>query len=202
MSQLQQWESEAVALLEELAKTQSSRRWPAVQRVDLNGYLIRIDENRTREWPFISSLAAGVLFKETYLREGKRAPDLNVKLVSGHDWSLAAQSGRVTIIQFSLKGCGPCEDMYPDLREIQQTYGNRVSILSIMADEKVEDTREAISSGKMTWNVYWDGFRGPLATRWSVDSFPKVYVIDAQGHVAASRLRGERLKNVVASLVK
>jgi hypothetical protein len=56
----------------------------------------------------------------------------------------------------------------------------------------------------MTWNVHWDGFRGPLATRWAVDSFPAVYVVDGHGLVAArgGAARGERLKNVVASLLK
>jgi thiol-disulfide isomerase/thioredoxin len=167
------------------------------------GYIIRVDKNRTGQMALISSVAEGMVFKKTHLRVGKRVPDLNVKLISGQDWSLAAQAGRVTVIQFSFKGCGPCEAMYPDLREIQQAYGDRVSILSIMADERIEDTREAVSSGKMTWNVHWDGFRGPLATRWAVDSFPAVYVVDEHGLVAAARsVRGERLKNMVASLLK
>ena len=58
-----------------------------------------------------------------------------------------------------------CERMDRLRAEIQQKHGKRVSILSIMNDEQRGDTESAVSEGKLTWNVHWDGFRGPVATR-------------------------------------
>jgi len=115
---------------------------------------------------------------------------------------LSAQKGKVVIIQFCFKGCGPCEAMYPDLREIQKEYGQKISILSITADEKQDETEEAVKVGELTWDVHWDGFRGPIATRWAVSYHPTVYVLDSKGVVASKDLRGKQLKQKVAELVK
>ena len=200
--QLQAFEKESIDLLRQSSESKSGIRQPAVQGIDPKWHLIRIDEEATKTMPLLTDLAAGVLFKESHLRLEKPAPDLEVALVSGSKWSMGAQRGKVVIVQFSFKGCGPCEAMYPDLRELQQANGDRLSILSIMADKERKDTDEAVAGGKLTWNVAWDGFRGPIATRWAVQSFPTIYVIGPTGHVAGKGLRGEALKDKVAELLK
>jgi hypothetical protein len=92
--------------------------------------------------------------------------------------------------------------MYPGLRELQKTHGEHLSILSVMTDEKHSDTEEAASSGKITWNLHWDGHRGPLATKWAVTGFPTVYVIDPDGRIAGNSLRGDELRDKVAELLQ
>lgn len=200
--QMQAWEGEAARLLRPIADSKEQFRQPAVKPLDPNGHLILFDPERTRTMPLLSELAAGLLFKEQHLRIGKPAPDLNVALVSGEEWSLPAQEGKVVIIQFSFKGCGPCEAMYPVLREIQQKHGKRVSVLSIMHDENRADTENAVSEGKLTWNVHWDGYRGPISTHWAVVSFPTIYVFDSNGLMAGADLRGQDLKDKVEQLLK
>jgi thiol-disulfide isomerase/thioredoxin len=199
---IKSWENEAITILRKLSASESALRQPAVKNIDPAWYLVRVDEDRTKTMPTISELAKGELFKEQHLRKGKPAPDLELKLLAGEEWSLSSQRKRAVIIQFSFKGCGPCEEMYPTLREIQQKHGPRVAILSIMADEKREDTEAAVAEGTLTWNIYWDGFRGPVATRWAVQGFPTVYVIDTQGDIAAVDQRGDDLKNTIAELLK
>jgi hypothetical protein len=70
-----------------------------------------------------------------------------------------------------------------------------------MTDEKRSDAEEGGSSGKMTWNLHWDGHRGPLATKWAVNGFPTVYIVDPEGRIAASGLRGDELREKVAELL-
>jgi thiol-disulfide isomerase/thioredoxin len=201
MRQMHSWRSEALDLLRALADSGHKLRQPAVHGLDERLYLIRIDDKSTQTMPRLSELAEGLLFKESHLRPGKPAPDLDLTLVNEKTWSLAAQRGKVVIIQFSFKGCGPCEAMYPDLRELQKSHAESLSILSIMADEKQQDTLDAISEGKLTWNVHWDGRNGPIATRWAVRSFPTVYVIDTDGEVVANNMRGEELRDKVVQLL-
>jgi thiol-disulfide isomerase/thioredoxin len=201
MPQMQSWKAEARELLRAIAHSGHDIRQPAVQGRDERWYLIRIDEQATQTMPRLSELAEGILFKESHLRPGKPAPNLELALVNENTWSSAAQRGKVVIIQFSFKGCGPCEAMYPDLRELQQSFADGVSILSIMADEKRQDTEDAISEGKLTWNVHWDGRKGPIATRWAVRGFPTVYVIDKNGEIAGFGLRGQELRDKVAALL-
>jgi thiol-disulfide isomerase/thioredoxin len=201
---LQKSEMAACDILRRLSLSESAKnqRQSAVKNIDPDWRLIELDIERTKTMPRISELAEGELFKESHLRIGKSAEDLKVTLLSGNEWSLAAQRGRVVIIQFSFKGCGPCEEMYPVLRQVQQTHGDRVSILSIMADENRGDTEQAVTDGKLTWNIYWDRHRGPVATRWAVLGFPTVYVIDRNGQIAAVGPRRDDLKKTVAELLK
>jgi thiol-disulfide isomerase/thioredoxin len=201
MPQMQSWQSEALDLLREVANSGRDIRLPAVKARDPRWYLIQIDDQPKQSPPRLSEIAEGVLFKELHLRVGKPAPELDVTLVNENSWSLASQRGKVVIIMFSFKGCGPCEAMYPDLRDLQKSHPDSLSILSIMADENRQDTLDAVAEGKLTWNVHWDGGRGPLTTRWAVTGFPEIYVIDRSGEVAGYELRGQELRDKVAQLL-
>jgi thiol-disulfide isomerase/thioredoxin len=201
MPQMQSWKSEALDLLRAIADSGQELRQPGVQGLDERWTLIRIDEKSTQTMPRLRELAEGILFKESHLRPGKHAPNLDLTLVNEKTWSLSAQRGKVVIIQFSFKGCGPCEAMYPDLQELQKSHAESLSILSIMADEKRQDTEDAVAEGKLTWNVHWDSRKGPIATRWAVRSFPTVYVIDTNGEVVANDLRGQELRDKVVHLL-
>ncbi|RPH81175.1 MAG: TlpA family protein disulfide reductase, partial [Planctomycetaceae bacterium] len=165
-------EREALGSLDSLCASDCDLRQPAVAAIDDDWYIVRVDLPKSKSMPLVKDLAAGLLFKERHLRVGKPAPDLRLRLVSGHEWSLAEQCGKVVVIQFSFKGCGPCEEMYPDLRAVAAEYDKKVSILSVMADQNCKDTIDAVETGKLSWNVYWDGFRGALATKWAVQAFP------------------------------
>lgn len=197
---LERWEKEGIELLQQLADSGSQLRPHKVKFLDENRTLLQLEESDSQSQS-LAARAAGVHFQATRLRKGKPAPDLSVELIGGENWSLAEQAGRVVVIQFSFKGCGPCEAMYPDLREMQAQHGDDLAMLSIMADENRKDTEEAVASGKLTWNVTWDQGRGPITTHWGISGFPTVYVIDAEGQIAAIDLRGEELKAKVAELI-
>ncbi|QDT92204.1 TlpA family protein disulfide reductase [Gimesia algae] len=201
-NKLDEVEQEAIQILETLSSSNSEVRQPGVTNIDDNWHIIEFDSEKTKSKPTLKEMAAGLLFKERHLKEGQPAPDLKLKLVSGENWSLADQLGKTVIIQFSFKGCGPCEAMYPDLRELAAKHNEKLTILSIMADEKQEDTTDAVKSGKITWNVYWDDFGGPVATQWAVTGFPTVYVIGPDGKIVTYRLRGEKLKAKIAELTR
>jgi len=195
-------EKEAETLLMLVANSNSTTRQPAVVGADENWHIIRLDKKKTETMPLIREVASGLLFVERHLRVGKRAPELDVKLVNNTHWSISGNQGKTLIIQFSFKGCGPCEEMYPDLRALAQQYTDKLSILTITADSNLADTTETVETGKITWNVAWDGSRGPVATRWAVDAFPEVYVIAPDGTVAGIGLRGDDLREKIAQLVK
>lgn len=200
--QMQGWEKEAVELLQGVAKSATEIRSPAIQFDEPHRCFLRIDAERTKTMPLLSEIARGILFKELHLQIGKAPPEFKIPLVSGKEWALSGQQGKVVIIQFSFKGCGPCEAMYPDLQAIQKEQGAKVSILSIMADEQLADTEDAVKAGKLTWDVHWDGHRGPIGQQWGVHYYPTIYVLDSKGVVAGQELLGKQLKQKVGELVK
>jgi hypothetical protein len=193
-------EQEAIAILEDLAQSESAVQQPGVTKVDEDWFILRNDSQKTKSMPLVSMLADGLLFKQKYLQIGRQSPALEIRLVDGERWSLAQQRGKTVIIQFSHKACGPCVAMYPNLKVLANAHPESLSILSIMADESKSDTLETIESGKVDWSVCWDGWRGPIATRWGAKSFPTVYVVGTDGRIAGYGLRGDSLKSKIVEL--
>ncbi len=193
--------NDAIAALESLAATGDKYRLPAYRALDPTGHLVRIDAEKSKSALPLSTKAAAVLFQERNLRPGQPAPALELQLIDGRPWSLSDQRGRVTVIQFSFTGCGPCEEMYPKLRESAEQFGERVSIVTILRDETPEHAFESAKSGKITWPIACDGNPGEFCTRWAVSSFPTVYVLDATGRISAVNLRDTQLQWRIAKLV-
>ena len=194
------WQKEAVGLLREVAESTQELFLPEVKSIDPNRHLLVVYEvpGKMRR---LSDSANGVLFKENHLRLDRLAPDLEVQLLSGEKWLMGEQQDKAVIIQFSSALCGPCQRMYPDLRDLQQQYGEQLSILSVMDDRERSDAEKSVANGDITWHVHWEGRRGPISKLWAVLGRPTVYVIDQSGKIAGVRLRGEELKKKIDELL-
>jgi len=195
------WQKEAVQLLREVAESSTGLSIPKIKSVDPKRYLLRALENPEETIRYLTDSAKASLFKENHLRMGGMAPDLQVELLSGEKWSMAELRGKVVVIQFAHKTCHPCVAMYPDLRELQQKYGERISILSLMSDRKRTDAQQSVADGDVTWHVHWEGHREPIGNLWSVNRYPTVYVVDPQGKIAGTDLWGEELKKKIGQLL-
>jgi len=151
----------------------------------------------------LGSLAEAVRFELTNLAIGLTAPEIAGPDAFGRDLKLSDHRGKVVVLMFSFKGCGPCEEMYPDNRKLLETYqGRPLSFLGVMGDRKVDTVKEAVDQKVITWPVWWDGPNGPIVTRWNVKGWPSIYVFDHQGILRYRDLRGEDLAETVAQLVK
>ncbi len=188
----------AMRTVEELAEKSASPRFPDIEGVDERNYIIRISEDNTQ--PRVAEKAAAALFKQRHLIVGAKAPDLEAPLLNGTTWRMMDQLGKVIVIQFSFTGCGPCEQMYPDLAALAAEYPEQLEILTLMRDETPVSALEGTKSGKLTWSVAVDGKPGRITTKWSVSSFPTIYVVDKNGNIAAEDVRGDALRDEVARL--
>jgi len=194
------WQKEAVELLREVADSTQELFLPEVKSIDPHRHLLVLyeDPGKMRR---LSDSAKASLFKENHLRLGSTAPELEVELLSGENWSMDEQRDKAIIIQFAHKTCSPCVAMYPDFRELQQQYGEQLSILSVMSDRERTDAEQSVADGDVSWNVHWEGSRGPIGNLWAVNSYPTVYVVDPQGKIAGVSLRGEQLKKKIGELL-
>jgi len=150
----------------------------------------------------LAQLAEATQFELTYLSVGQPAPEIAAPDVFGKQLKLSDHRGKATVVMFSYKGCGPCEAMYPGNRNLVKTYANRpFAILGVMGDEAPDTVRKSVAEKTITWPVWWDGSPGPVATRWNVDSWPTLYILDHRGIIRYRGLRGEVLAKAVAKLV-
>jgi thiol-disulfide isomerase/thioredoxin len=103
---------------------------------------------------------------------------------------------------FSFKGCGPCEAMYPQLRQMLAKYpAEQFALLGIMRDEELDTVTEARADGTLTWPCIHDGPQGPIIARWNVTSFPGIYVLDQAGVIQYIGPREKLLERAVQKLL-
>ena len=150
----------------------------------------------------LKTIAESIRIELTTLGIGNQSPEIAGPDALGNDLSLKEQRGKVVVLMFSFKGCGPCEAMYPDNRKLIETYrGRPFQFVGVMGDEQLVTVKESIDNKTITWPVWWDGTRGPIVTRWNVSSWPTMYVLDHQGVIRYRHVRGEILSRAVAKLV-
>lgn len=191
----------AIELLEDVRTKYADM--PLARRNWNDPVLIEADRVKPEEVaPRAGESAAQMLFVLKNLLIGHQAPDIDRPDAFGKPLRLHDQRGKVTVLVFSYKGCGPCEAMYPDNRKlIEEMKGRPFALLGVMGDREIETTREVVETGKITWPVWWAGPDRELANKWNVRSYPQVYVIDHTGAIRYKGLREELLGRAVHKLV-
>ncbi len=93
--------------------------------------------------------------------------------------------------------------MYPLERELVSRLKDRpFAMLSVNTDPERETLRKSIRHAEITWRCWYDGGQnGPITTRWTILSFPTVFVIDAKGIIREIGLRGPELGRTVDRLL-
>lgn len=76
------------------------------------------------------------------LHEGKPAPALEAKLLDGQSFSLAAQSGKVVVINFWATWCAPCRAEMPALDAFYRKHRDEgLVVLAVSLDEPDKEAK-------------------------------------------------------------
>lgn len=152
----------------------------------------------------IGEVARAELFRLQDLAVGKVAPEIEGPDADGKPFKLSDYRGQVVVLTFSGNWCGPCRAMYPHERElVERLKGRQFAFLSVNTDETQATLRDSIRSGEITWRCWWEGGEDrPNCTRYRVEQFPTIYVLDATGIIRARGVRGKALDEAVERLLK
>ena len=74
--------------------------------------------------------------------------------------------------------------MYPHERSLVQAMESKPFVLlGVNSDRDKDDLKKAMAKEQITWRSWWDGGStgGPIATKWNIQGWPTLYVIDAEG---------------------
>ena len=121
------------------------------------------------------------------------APDATTQLpvLGGHGvGSLAAQRGKVVVLNFWASWCEPCEREAPLLERAQPTlrhYG--ATVLGVTYKDATPDSEAFVHSYHLTYPSLRDR-TGSFASTYGTDQLPESFILDRDGHIVAL-YRGE-----------
>jgi hypothetical protein len=94
--------------------------------------------------------------------------------------------------------------MIPHEKELVELLKDKpFALLGINSDGDAETLKPILAKNGIRWRQAVDGATdGPLATRWNVQGWPTIYVLDAKGVIRHRDLRGEELEAAVLKLVE
>ena len=136
---------------------------------------------------------------------GKKAIDFNMKDLEGNDLSLEQYRGKVVLLDFWAVWCGPCIAEMPNVKQVYEKYKDEnFQIIGISLDESRDTLVGYLEKEGITWPQFFDGngWQNQVAQMYGISAIPHMYLIDGEGVVRKSGVRGHALEPAVAELVR
>ena len=123
-----------------------------------------------------------------FVRDPDPAPDFKVKDLDGKDLSLAAEKGKVVLLNFWATWCGPCRAEIPSLITLQQKYKDQIQIIGLAVDDEDENlVRSVVTEEGINYPVALT----PVNVRFDyggIAALPTLFVINAEGKVVQKHI--------------
>jgi peroxiredoxin len=131
-----------------------------------------------------------------YMAAERRAPNFTLKDLKGATVTLDSFRGKVVLLNFWSKSCGPCLEEMPSLAELTQVVHDRtdVVVLAVSIDEGPEDvnpTLKTVLKGPPPFTVLFDPDGDVVAKAYGTHLYPETWLIDKHGVIRA-RFDGAR----------
>jgi len=112
---------------------------------------------------------------------GKRlvlsAPDLDGQAVD-----VAAEQGKVRVVDFWATWCEPCKEELPALDQLARELGSRgLSVYGISFDEDRAQIPEFLAQTPVRFRILWDRGGDQLSARFEVARLPTTLLVDRRG---------------------
>ena len=133
---------------------------------------------------------------------GQPATDFQVTGLDGEKLSLEKYRGQVVLLDFWATWCGPCIAEMPNVKKTYAKYKDqKFQIIGISLDRSKEPLEAYIEKEELAWVHYWDNTR-KVSRLYEVQAIPSTFLIDGEGVIRKTNLRGHALEHAVAELVQ
>lgn len=138
---------------------------------------------------------------------GSKAPEFSGPNPAGETIALEDAMGKITLIDFWAAWCKPCRIENPNLVRIYNKYHEQgFNIIGVSLDREGQKDKwvQAIEDDKLTWShvsnlQFW---QEPIALLYGVRAIPAAFIIDENGVIVATNLRGDALEAKVKELLE
>ncbi|MGB7768090.1 MAG: redoxin domain-containing protein [Verrucomicrobiia bacterium] len=135
------------------------------------------------------------------LAVGTNFPGFSVQDVNGKPLSLADYKGKVVLIDFWATWCPPCRAEIPNVVAAYKKYHSQgFEVIGVSLDQDREKLLSFTKEHDMAWPQYFDGqgWENKLAVKYGIESIPATYLLNTNGIIIASDVRGEALDQALA----
>lgn len=136
---------------------------------------------------------------------GSMAPDITMNDINDKPFSLSQLKGKYVLVDFWASWCGPCRDENPNIVATYNQYKDKnFTVLGVSLDKNKAAWLQAIKEDNLNWQhisdlKYWSSAAVDL---YGFDGIPYNVLVDPQGKIIATHLRGSSLRNKLAEVIK
>lgn len=138
------------------------------------------------------------------LAPGKAAPDFTEALPSGEMMSLSSLKGKVVLLDFWASWCGPCRRENPNVVALYKKYkDDGFTVMSVSLDKSKEAWLAAIEKDGLIWPNHVSDLAHwacKAAKLYGVSGIPFTVLIDREGNIVQTKLRGPQLEAELARI--
>lgn len=133
---------------------------------------------------------------------GMLAPNIEgLSILNNETISLKSLKGKYVFIDFWSTNCGPCIAEFPNIKEVYQKFNkNELEIIGVVDDRTGGEIKEFIQNKNLNWPNINKKTKSTNIEGYDINSYPTTYLIDPNGLIIATNLRGSELLNKLKSL--
>jgi peroxiredoxin len=129
---------------------------------------------------------------------GMTAPEIELKDPNGKLLKLSSLRGKVVLIDFWASWCRPCRAENPNVVRLYKQFKDKgFTVFSVSLDEDAVAWKKAIAQDGLIWPTHVSdllGWSTPVIQLYKFDGIPYTVLIDREGKVIATGLRGTELE--------